>query len=61
MNPMDRAMTYSLVIVSDQIEPISPRSGSENRGSVSWNLVQNLVQLGAEEAPITPIRSCLLH
>ncbi len=41
--------------------PISPRSGSENRNFASWNLVQNLVQLVAEKAPITPIRSCLLR
>ena len=32
------------------------------RTGTGWlDLVQNLVQLGAEEAPITPIRSCLLR
>ena len=42
-------------------QPISPRSGDENRDWVKWTLVQNLVQLAAEEAPITAIRSCLLR
>ena len=31
--------------------PIPPRSGSENRDGLK-NVVQNLVQLSAEEAPI---------
>jgi hypothetical protein len=40
--------------------PASPRSGSENRDGLR-NVVQNLVQLRAEKAPISPLGSSLLH
>ena len=42
------------------VEPIPPRSGSENRAGLR-NVVQNLVQLRAEEAPISPPGSSLLR
>jgi hypothetical protein len=40
--------------------PAAPRSGSENRAGLK-NVVQNLVQLRAERAPISPLGSSLLR
>ena len=40
--------------------PIPPRSGSENRAGLR-NVVQNLVQLRAEKAPIFPLGSSVLR
>jgi hypothetical protein len=42
------------------VEPIPPRSGIENQAGLKY-LVQNLVQLRAEEAPISPPGSSLLR
>jgi hypothetical protein len=39
---------------------VLPRSGIENRAGLK-NLVQNLVQLRADEAPISPLGSSLLR
>jgi hypothetical protein len=44
----------------DRREPIPPRSGSENRVGLR-NVVQNLVQLRAAEAPIVRLGACLIH
>lgn len=40
--------------------PIPPRSGSENRDGLK-NVVRNLVQLRASEAPIIPLGSSVLR
>jgi hypothetical protein len=48
------------VVNEFHILPAPPRSGIENRTGLR-NVVQNLVQLRAEEAPIYPLGSSLLH